>query len=506
MNHAAPSASRWPLIAGTVLLLAVLVVGSVLRFAALERRPMHHDEANQALRCEPLLTRGEYRYDPADHHGPTLYYLTAPILRLACGVEFAACTENLLRAVTAAAGLAVVLLVWPLRGALGGGGTLAAMACIALSPGLVFYSRFFIQEMVLVAATMALVVTIWRYAQRPSAWWAVAGGAAAGFMLATKETAVLTFAAFAIALVVVLWGRWRPRWAHLGWAVLAGALVLAVFYSSFGTHGAGLVGLIRAIPFYLNRAGGGDHNHDAWFYGEPLLRYEWPILALAAVGTMAAFATRADTPADLFRRGLAIAALILTGFYLLIPYKTPWCLMTPLALWALMAGQGVAVLAGPGLSRRALAAWLPTVACLVLLTVTAHRLSFVTMGDVRNRWGYVETSRSLLDLVGRMQGLAAIHPQGHALTVAVVSPVEVIWPLPWYLRRFTRVGYWNDPTDVPPGLMPDVVIGAPATASPVAERLGTERATRLFGLRSGVFLSLDCPADLWQRMMTQRRP
>lgn len=490
--------------AGAALLLVALIAGAVLRFAALDRRPMHHDEANQALRCEPLITRGEYRYDPFDHHGPTLYYLAAPLLRLGCGTDFAACTEVLLRTVTAIAGLAAILLIWPLRGALGNGGAIAAMAFTALSPGLVYYSRFFIQEMLLVAATTALLVAVWRFARRPTPVWAAAIGASLGLMLATKETAVLTFAALGLGAMAVLWRRWRPRIGHLGWGLGAGILVLVVLFSSLGTHWEGLTGLVRAIPFYLNRAGGGGHAHGILFYLEPLGRYEWPLLALTAVGVVAAFRDRTDDPAALFRRGLAIATLALTGFYLAIPYKTPWCLMTPLAFAAILAGHGVAALAGHIATRRGVAVWAATLALLVPLALTAHRLSFVTMSDVRNRWGYVETSRDLLTLVERMHALAAVHPLGHGMTVAVVSPAECIWPLPWYLRRFTRVGYWTGAEAVPPGIHPDVVLGDPETTLPVAQRLAGERMTRLFGLRSEVFLSLDCPADLWRRMVAER--
>ena len=50
----------------------------LLRLAAPGARPMHHDEANQAVKFGELLETGDYRYDPDDHHGPTLYYLTLP--------------------------------------------------------------------------------------------------------------------------------------------------------------------------------------------------------------------------------------------------------------------------------------------------------------------------------------------------------------------------------------------------------------------------------------------
>jgi hypothetical protein len=65
--------------AGVGALVAIaLTAGLALRLARLDVRPMHHDEANQAVKFGALVERGEYRYDAHDHHGPTLYYLTLP--------------------------------------------------------------------------------------------------------------------------------------------------------------------------------------------------------------------------------------------------------------------------------------------------------------------------------------------------------------------------------------------------------------------------------------------
>jgi len=47
-------------------------------------RTFHPDEANQAFAVGKLLESGSYTYNPADHHGPTLYYAAAPIQRM-CG-------------------------------------------------------------------------------------------------------------------------------------------------------------------------------------------------------------------------------------------------------------------------------------------------------------------------------------------------------------------------------------------------------------------------------------
>ncbi|MGZ4886389.1 MAG: hypothetical protein ACXVJK_01550, partial [Candidatus Aminicenantales bacterium] len=78
------------------------VLGALLvRTVRLDLRPMHHDEANQALKFGDLLERGEYRYDPNDHHGPSLYYLTLPLARVLAGRSLAATSETMLRIVPA---------------------------------------------------------------------------------------------------------------------------------------------------------------------------------------------------------------------------------------------------------------------------------------------------------------------------------------------------------------------------------------------------------------------
>ena len=60
------------------LFLCAVLGALAFRVVRLDLRPMHADEANQAVKFGDLLERGQYRFDPQDHHGPTLYYLTLP--------------------------------------------------------------------------------------------------------------------------------------------------------------------------------------------------------------------------------------------------------------------------------------------------------------------------------------------------------------------------------------------------------------------------------------------
>src|SRR5918911_1731394 len=76
----APRASRslaWAIAAASLLIVAALV-----RFYALELRPLHHDEGVNAYFLMQFVKEGQYRYDPANYHGPVLYYLALAITKL----------------------------------------------------------------------------------------------------------------------------------------------------------------------------------------------------------------------------------------------------------------------------------------------------------------------------------------------------------------------------------------------------------------------------------------
>ncbi len=79
-------------------LLVVVAAAVAVRVADLDARPMHADEANQAVKLGALLETGEYRFDPQDHHGPTLYYFALVPAWLSGERSLAALTETAVRA------------------------------------------------------------------------------------------------------------------------------------------------------------------------------------------------------------------------------------------------------------------------------------------------------------------------------------------------------------------------------------------------------------------------
>ena len=128
----------------------VCLLGLWLRFPALDQKPLHHDEANQAVKFGQLLETGDYKYDPVDHHGPTLYYLTLPLAWLKGEKSLVDIDEWTIRLVPLAFGVALLWLPISARGALGHIGVLVAALLLATSPIFTYYSRYYVQEMLFV--------------------------------------------------------------------------------------------------------------------------------------------------------------------------------------------------------------------------------------------------------------------------------------------------------------------------------------------------------------------
>src|SRR5512143_14872 len=154
------------------LFVLALLGALAFRVTRLDLRPMHADEANQAVKFGDLLERGEYRFDPRDHHGPTLYYLTLPAAWAARETTLAGLDARVLRLVPALFGTGLLLVLLLFSGGLSREARLATAALAAVSPALTYYSRFYIQETLLVFFLAVLLGAGWRYARRRSLVWA----------------------------------------------------------------------------------------------------------------------------------------------------------------------------------------------------------------------------------------------------------------------------------------------------------------------------------------------
>lgn len=509
--------------------LGAVVVGAMLRLPGLDLRAMHTDEAVHAVKFAKLLETGEYRYDSNEYHGPTLNYFTLLPAWLAGEKSLAEVTERTLRIVPALFGVGLILLVLPPRSSGSLAVTVSALLT-ALSPTMTYYSRYYIQETLLVFFTVGLAVAAYRFLLTRRLGWALAAGCCGGLMLATKETWLISAGAMAVSLGAVVLFRWKEgapplsvSLARVAAGVVAGLAVAILFYSSFFSHWEGVRDSLMAYPAYLARAAEEARHGHPWYYFLRMLIWwqdgngpvwtQAAIVAFAAIGIVTAFTARRaeDGAGKDLRMFWGIYACLMLVIASAIPYKTPWLILAGLQALILTAGWGMADFLG----------WLPArlkfLGVLFLLIIGGHILwqsylaNFQLYDDPANPLVYAQPTDDVKRIAGIVEGVAGTGPEDVAVQVIVSG--DEYWPLPWYLRRLPRVGWWHAvaadfaPTPVmlvSPDLESDLVASLYETRKPGEQKLYVPLFDRPMYLRPGREIRGYLTLDLWNRMRGDR--
>ena len=134
----------------------ILLFALILRLFNLGERVLHHDESVHASFTLKLLNNGQYSYNPA-YHGPFLYHVTALVF------QFFGINDATARLLPALFGGAAILILFLLKKELGKKGVLWSAYLLAFSPCMVYFSRFFRNDMIIVFCTIAVVAGGVRY-------------------------------------------------------------------------------------------------------------------------------------------------------------------------------------------------------------------------------------------------------------------------------------------------------------------------------------------------------
>jgi uncharacterized protein (TIGR03663 family) len=475
----------------------VALIGLAIRLPQLGARPMHTDEAVNAYIVGQLLAKEPFIYDPQDRHGPALAALALPIVRMQGAKSFSELTESELRIVPVVAGTITILLFGAAVEMFGFIPSLLAAILFAVAPLPVYYDRYFIHESLFCAATFGLILSGWRAAQTRSARHAAIAGVCAALMLACKETALLHF--FALAAAAVLFGfrnlrgtgqlRWIQRKTILA-AAISFLLLSAALFTWFGRNWKALPALLHAAPDFFARAAGQGHEKPFWYFGR-LLTVGWSgglLVAFACFGLFMIFKRRRE---DSPYQWLAYYGLLIAIIYSLIPYKTPWLALNLYLPLALCTAIAVESLWRWSISRFRQSATVPAfciLAALIGVVIehdTRQRVFLYPAGE-SNPYAYAHTSEDILGLPGEIADLARRNGMATPrITVIAADP----WPLPWYLRRFSKVGFWQPGQKVADA---DFFITSTDAAGQYADQLKNFRP-EFFGVRPGVLILLWSP-------------
>ncbi|MBN2355805.1 TIGR03663 family protein [candidate division KSB1 bacterium] len=451
---------------------AVLALAVALRLPNLQRRPMHTDEAVHAVKLGDLLETGTYRYDANEYHGPTLNLFTLIPAALRGQTRLAELDETTLRLIPVFFGLALILLLALLARVVGRTATLASAIWVAVSPVQVFYSRYYIQEMLFLFFSVLLLIAIFRYGRSAHWGWVLTAGCALGLLHATKETDILIIATMMMAAAVV-WLEHRQRsdvafWPrrHLSWHLLvfflSALLVSGLFYTVFLTHPQGFLDSFRTYQGYFQRGIGQSlHLHSLYYYfkllfffhlpGKPVWSEAWlPPFALLAVARIFRRPTeRGEDKAIVFKKWLIFYTLALGIIYSVIPYKTPWNILSFQFGLLLLAGIGSIDLLEM-LKKKRWIAILIGVICFTGMIRQAVLLNGRYDSDPGNPWVYAHPGPDVRVISERVEAAARAAPEGVQSHVQVIVPGHEYWPLPWTLRQLPNAGWYERVDDQSP--------------------------------------------------------
>ncbi len=398
VNMSTEKKNQWLL--GTLLLVALTV-----RLLFLEWRPVHADEGVTGWFVDQIFETGLFKYDPTNFHGPLHYYFQFAV-QAVFGRDMV-----VFRAGAAVLGVIAVWIMWKLNriGAL----------FMALSPGMIFYSRYATQEIDLMLLTLISFYGFLKDRQFLFLFGLVG-------MMATKETWVISAASFVIAATATSqWNRLKLSFKPIMLAVMLWALL----FSSFGKNPAGILDFFKAfIPWLKTGESGSGHEKPANYFLMIMLRQEWP--ALLGVVAAARF---------LYTKNLNIRFFTLYGilqliFYSLIPYKTPWCILE--ILWPFMIVAGIIVKEWPPRFATAL-----VIALCGASMIHAIKLNFYNYVDVNEPYVYVQTFPEIKNVMEIIE--SAVKSDPSILSKSVLVALHSQWPIPWLLGAFKNAGYYD---------------------------------------------------------------
>lgn len=436
---------------------AILGLAVFLRFFLLGIKPPHFDEGINGWFVDQVVKNGFYKYDPTNYHGPLHFYILLLSQTL---------FGRNLWAIRLPVVLVSIVCVWlalkfePLVGR--NVSRIAALA-MAISPGFVFYGRYAIHEVWLQLFSMMFIMGVlglWRLGRLNYLWYAGMGLAG---MILTKETYAIHVACAVIAIPVLAVSIALSRvpdvkpakqtWNYIDLAmvIIVGAAAILFFYSGTFFNWSGVKGLYEAFKAW-SATGAAGHGHekpwDYWFkiMGPSLefrqadfLGYELPML----VGLiLCAFCQKLK---NISLRYLAIYGVGSLIAYSYVKYKTPWCIIS--FGWPFLYVFGAAVLL---VRPKHLRLVYRIIGVLLFISLgSSIWLNYFRCSSPEEPYAYVQTYNDIFKLTTPLLKLARRDPVYYHLTGHLIR--SSIYPLPWVLGDFDRVGYYdggNMPADV----------------------------------------------------------
>ena len=486
----------------------ILLLAAVLRLWALDIKEPHFDEGINGWFADGIREKGFFEYDPTNYHGPWHFY-TVFLSQSLLGRNIWALRLPVIMASLLSIPALFLFARWFGRNAV----RWAALS-FAVSPACVFYGRYSIHEPWFVLFCILFTwgsIALWLDRDKAGLWAAAAGLTG---MILNKETYIIHAGSLALTVgVFALWSRVSPleppversatrTWQRKDAFLVVGVMgfLLVFFYSGNFFNFYGLLGPFEALVAWT-QTGAAANGHDKpayellpfvnYYWPALLARYEWPALA----GLI--WSARYAWPGPAVPRLLAIYAAGILLAYSLVPYKTPWCIISMIWPWFLFFGAAIDV-AGRF--------WARAIGTLLLAAslVMALRLNFRQYENDAEPYVYVQTYNSLRTLTDPLLGAAKRDPRFYQAAGALCADY---YPLPWVLGDFPNLGWHGKPDPANGKILPasfagnDFVVVETKDAAAVRGKIPPDFTERRFKFRSGMD---ECTVFFSPRIISQR--
>jgi uncharacterized protein (TIGR03663 family) len=468
-------------------LVLFLFLAFAMRLLYLSIKPAHFDEGINGWFVDQMISDGYYRYDPTNYHGPLHFYLLF-YAKLLFGRNIWA-----LRLPSVLFGVGAVYLVSLFKEYIGLATSRIAVSLMAISCGLVFYSRYAIHESDLLFFSLLALLGFFRFHTKkdPMSLWQLTFGIVG--MLLTKETSLIHLLTFGIAYFFLklmqtfpkftssnsmLPKRVSPSFTHREAVIVVGTgfFLYLLFFTGFFLNFRGAADSLRSYALWFQTGQRGNGHEKSFFYWI-LLFFKYELAA--SLGLV--FTLRVLRPVNWFLRLIAIYGVGILLAYSIIPYKTPWCIINLLwpfqiifsyVIWELYRKKGSRIFS------------------LVLISLffiiftfdfsRSLRLNFFHYDDEAEAYVYVQTFRSIDGILKKIRDQIVLNPKIKFMPFNIL--MESSWPIPWLLGDLWQGNFAGRPVPVNPDA---AFILADANLKDALEnRLKNKYFTQVFKLRA----------------------
>jgi len=489
----------------------IIALAAFLRFFLLGIKPPHFDEGINGWFVDQVMKNGFYRYDPTNYHGPLHFYVLLLFESLFGRNVWA------LRLPIVLVSIACVWLALKFEPLVGSKVSRIAALAMAVSPGFVFYGRYAIHEVWLQFFSMMFILGLlglWRRGTLTYLWYA---GAGLTGMILTKETyaihvacALLAIPTLAVSYALNRFPDTKPAkqtwsWIDLAMVVIVGGFAVIFFYSGTFFNWSGVKGLYLAFKAWTETGAAGHGHEKAWDYWLKIMGPTWEVGRADFLGyelpmlvglILCLFCQKFK---DLSLRYLAIYGVGSFVAYSYVKYKTPWCVIS--FGWPfLFVFGGAILLVRPKhlrLAQRIIG---------VLLAISLGSsiwLNYFRCSSPDEPYAYVQTYNDMFKLTKPLLTLAKRDPSNYHLIGHLIR--SSVYPLPWVLGDFDRVGYYEG--SMPPNLDGDFLLVQQDKIKDVESKLKGTYYTEMMTLRnyqdpSKIFFS----ANVFKDVFLGRKP